>query len=257
MKRTSFNTNGFTLIELLVVIAIIALLLSVLLPALHRARELAVRTKCQNRLHQGALAAVMYAGDNDSYLPEGNVIDKSAAGYNKSWDSADLMTLVNFDVMMAMADYGLTEEHATCETARGFFEANDKWLSPLPPAHAVVEAAFVGWIYWGNRGDWTDPDTDKQYVTPKRLTDQPTSRTLATCFCYNRYDAVGSSGNWPAWYAPHIRGRFEWSIGAPMHPKPDGLAVTYLDASARFVRWNDLTATNHEGRYIIYYDKDG
>lgn len=254
-KRTK-RTQAFTLIELLVVIAIIALLLSILFPALHKAKALAVRTKCQSRLHQGVLAAVMYAGDNDGYLPEGSVIDKSAPGYNKSWDSADLMTLMNFQTMVTFSEYNLTEQHATCETARKFFEANDKWLSPLPPTHAFVETAFVGWIYWGNRGDWTDPDTGRPYITPKRLTDTPTSRTLATCFCYNRYDAVGPSGNWPAWYAPHVKGRFEWSIGTPMHPGPDGLATAYLDASARFVKWNNLTPTNHQGQYLIYYDRD-
>ena len=61
--------KAFTLIELLVVIAIIAILAAILFPVFAQAKEAAKKTTCVSNTKQTALAAMMYANDNDDTLP--------------------------------------------------------------------------------------------------------------------------------------------------------------------------------------------
>lgn len=74
------SNKGFTLVELLVVIAIIALLLSVLLPSMDRAREVARQTVCLSNLNQWGVITALYTDSNNNKFHEGRF-----NGNDKSW----------------------------------------------------------------------------------------------------------------------------------------------------------------------------
>lgn len=67
--RPRLHPSGFTLIELLVVISIIAILASLLLPAVGLVRSVARRTQCASNERQIGVVVLLYAGDNDDCLP--------------------------------------------------------------------------------------------------------------------------------------------------------------------------------------------
>lgn len=79
------NLRSFTLIELLVVIAIIAILAAMLLPALSKARVTARGISCLNKQKQMSLAILMYANDNNGFMPRHYNNAKPWADSLKDW----------------------------------------------------------------------------------------------------------------------------------------------------------------------------
>jgi prepilin-type N-terminal cleavage/methylation domain-containing protein/prepilin-type processing-associated H-X9-DG protein len=69
MISKKIRNKAFTLIELLVVIAIIALLLSIVMPALRTAKEQARKNVCANEIKQQSMALLMYAQENEEMMP--------------------------------------------------------------------------------------------------------------------------------------------------------------------------------------------
>ena len=89
MERRS---KGFTLVELLVVIGIIALLISILLPALSKARAQAKLVSCGARMHDLMAAITMYANDNHGNLMPFR-FDNGQANYAMSNNTANYVAV--------------------------------------------------------------------------------------------------------------------------------------------------------------------
>jgi len=130
MKR---KNAGFTLVELLVVIGIIALLISILLPALNRVRAQAQTVKCLSNLKQIGLAIVVYTNKNQGTLPYGFWDGQGVAGFHPqdatTEASIDWATLLYGSVIKnigvtygdnAASDGGSSQGLFACPTANPF-----------------------------------------------------------------------------------------------------------------------------------------
>ncbi|MFG0326697.1 MAG: prepilin-type N-terminal cleavage/methylation domain-containing protein [Phycisphaerales bacterium JB037] len=93
----SRRSSGFTLIEILVVIAIIAILISILLPSLARARDAARQAQGASNLRQLAVAATAYNGDNDAFYSSGAWWNRRTRSFGSIEDAGWVADFVNGD----------------------------------------------------------------------------------------------------------------------------------------------------------------
>lgn len=134
--RNERSKTGFTLIELLVVIAIIALLLSILFPALKKAKDKARETICKSGLRQIGLAVILYAEDYDGYIPRG------AGGSDPLW----------FEMLMPHLGHSVEQnDYRNVKIYRcPSFPTEGNGLSGIPNSRQTVTYVINDWTKSGS-----------------------------------------------------------------------------------------------------------
>jgi prepilin-type N-terminal cleavage/methylation domain-containing protein/prepilin-type processing-associated H-X9-DG protein len=256
LRRADGGRNqGFTLIELLVVIAIIAILASLLLPALARAKDKATGISCINNLKQLTLAAHIYAGDNgDGIIP--NVPDSDSA-----WVGGDVSFLPGA-TNVADIDAALLFPYSKAEAI--YRCPADKYSIAGGSGLRVRSYSLNGMM--GNNGAVTDvhPNIPSNLKFSDIRTPEPSSASFffdeqsdpntSLCSIDDGYYAIESN-------SPKLTGNWR-NLPASRHG--DAGQISYADGHAQRMKWleqstHTLRGNSRSGGYAAHtkaFDKD-
>jgi prepilin-type N-terminal cleavage/methylation domain-containing protein len=224
--------RGFTLIELLVVIAIIAILASLLLPALTGAKERGKRANCLSRVRQFILAATLYAGDHEEVLP---------SGQTDSSNTNDTHTpMLSTPMREAFAKYSGEKRVFDCPSLEAPFRNKD-WREH--PGWGIA----IGYHYLGGHANtpWAPMDPVKEtWISPRTTHGDPKLVLVAdlNVFCYSfpRILAPHAAGG-PVYKAEeYFDARPEAYNQNPLHVGAKGGNVGRVDGSAQWKRIQDM-----------------
>lgn len=170
MPRKPF-VHGFTLVELLVVIGIIALLISILMPALRKARGAASSVACQSNLRQIGQALQLYGNVSRGMAPWGRVAHKPGATPDAPWVSSGMdytwVDAISIDVMRA--EPASSSQPFNAKAPAKFFQDRDiDTRNPNTYGSTRYENQYQGNIRYFGKTSAQVP-THNTFIRPQKL----------------------------------------------------------------------------------------